>query len=167
MNPYLVFFGIGLLALLQVSLMPVLAVRGVAPGLVTVVVVSWALLQRTRSALAWALVGGLWLDALGSGPFGLYTAGLLAAAAAVGQVASVLHITSPLLPLLMVAAGTLIANLVHMALLAVSGHSLPPTDVLAPLVGLEIVINAVLSLPLYPLVAVLSRRVGGERLPLE
>lgn len=167
MNPYAVFFGLGLVALLQVSLMPALAVRGVAPGLLLVVVVCWALLQRTRAALAWALVGGLWLDALGSGPFGLYTAGLLAAAAVVGQIASVLHTASPLLPLLMVAVGTLAANLVHVVLLAASGRALPPTDVLAQLVGLEIVINAVLSLPLFPLVALLSRRVGGERLPLE
>lgn len=167
MNPYLLVLGLGLAALVQVSLMPALAVRGVTPNLVLVIVVGWALMQRTRSALSWALVGGLWLDALGSGPLGMYTVGLLAAAAVAGQVGAVLHTASPLLPLLLAALGTLAADLVHMAVLAVTGHSLPSVDVVVRLVSLEMAVNLVLMVPALPLLVALSRRVGQERLPLE
>lgn len=167
MNPYLLVLGLGLAALVQVSLMPAFAVRGVTPNLVLVIVVGWALMHRTRSALSWGLVGGLWLDALGSGPLGMYTAGLLAAAVVAGQVGAVLHTASPLLPLLLAALGTLAADLVHMAVLAASGHGLPSVDVVVRLVGLEMAVNLVLMAPAFPLLVALSRRVGQERLPLE
>jgi rod shape-determining protein MreD len=65
--------GLGLLlglALVQSSLGPFVSVAGIHPDWVVVAVIGWTLLRGSREGLLWAIIGGLGLDLLSSGPFG-------------------------------------------------------------------------------------------------
>ncbi len=167
MNPYLIVLSLALVALVQVSTLPAFAVGSVVPDLMLVIVVSWALLRGLRSALAWALVGGLCLDLIAGSPFGMYTLGLLVAAVVAGSGGNTLYRGSLLLPLAMLVLATLARSGVHLAVLLVTGHTLPTTDTLLRLTLLELAYNTVLLLIIYPLLAMLNQATGQERIPLE
>lgn len=167
MNPYLVILGLALVALVQISTVPAFAVGSVVPDLMLVIVVSWALLRGLRSALAWALVGGLCLDLLSGSPFGMYTLGLLVAALVAGSGGNTLYRGSFLLPLAMLILATVARSGVHLAVLLITGHALPTGDTLLRLTLLELAYNTALLLAIYPLLALLNQATGRERIPLE
>ena len=67
------WIGAGLLliaALVQGSVLPFIIGERVPINLVLVLVIGWALLRGLKSALVWAMVGGLWLDLLSGLPLG-------------------------------------------------------------------------------------------------
>lgn len=64
-------------ALLQISVLPHLAIFRAYPNLILIVMLSLIFIQKKDLAIWWALVGGLALDLTSSGFFGLYTATLL------------------------------------------------------------------------------------------
>lgn len=167
MNPYLLVLALGLAALFQVSFLPALAIGGVTPNLMLVVVVGWGLLRGIRPALTWALIGGLALDLLAGGPFGSYTLSLAAAASVSGLGSDIVFRSHLILPLAIVALATLAQAVVQLLVLLATGHSLLPTDTLVRLLLIETAYNTLLMLLLYPLLAWLSRVTGRERLALE
>jgi rod shape-determining protein MreD len=57
------------LALLELSVVPTLAIAGLVPDLVFVAVVTVAAAFGLERALVWAFVGGLMLDLLSAGPY--------------------------------------------------------------------------------------------------
>lgn len=167
-SPYLLVIAFGAAALVQVALLPALKIGGVAPNLILDIVVAQALLQGTRAALVWALIGGLWLDLLSGGPFGMYTLGLLAAAWVTGIGGRTVYRNHLLLTIAMVLAATVAQGLVHLVMLSlangIDGLDLPA---LARVLALEGLVNAGMMLFVYPLVAWVDRVTGQERLPLE
>lgn len=167
MNPYLLVAALGLAALIQVSLLPALAIPNATPNLLLVLVVGWATLRGTREAVWWALIGGVWLDLLSGGPFGLYTLSLLVVGAAAGLGGGTIYSGNIILALLMVAVGTLLSNGIALLFLWLSGHRLPPASALPGPLLAEAGYNLVLMLLLFPALAWLSRFTGRERLPLE
>jgi rod shape-determining protein MreD len=167
MQPYLLVLGLGVAALVQTSLLPPLAVAGVTPDLTLVLVVGWALLRGARSAALWALIAGLWLDLLSGGPFGMYTLGLLAAAAVAGLGGGTVFRSHLILPIVMVVVATLVQGAVQLLLLALVGDGVVLTGSLVRLLLLELVYNSVVTLLVFPVLAWLSRVTGQERLPLE
>ena len=67
------WIGAGVLliaALVQGSVLPFIIGNRVPVNLVLVLVIGWALLRGLKSALIWAMVGGLWLDLLSGVPLG-------------------------------------------------------------------------------------------------
>ena len=67
------WIGAGVLliaALVQGSILPFVIGSRVPVNLVLVLVIGWALLRGLKSALVWAVVGGLWLDLLAGVPLG-------------------------------------------------------------------------------------------------
>lgn len=167
MNPYVLVLGLGLAALIQVSFLPTLEVAGVVPNLMVVLTVGWALLQDTRSALLWALIGGLWLDLLSGGPFGLQTISLLAVAYVAGLGGGTIFRAHLVLPVVMTLVGTVVYSLVTLLAYLVMGRELPPAGLLLRLLALEMAYNTVLMILVFPLLSLLHRATGRERLPLE
>jgi rod shape-determining protein MreD len=132
-----------------------------------VVIVAWALLRGTRSAVIWALIAGLWLDLLSSRPFGGYTLGLVVAAYLAGLGAKIVYRPTILLALAMAAVVTIVLDGIQMALLWLSGGTFSLPDTLLRLVLPEIAYNSVVMLVVYPLLSWVNRVTGQERLPLE
>lgn len=167
MAPYLLFFALGLVALAQVSLIPALGIAPVPPDPMLVIVVAWGVLRGARGAIIWALIGGLWLDLLSSGPFGGYTLGLLAAAAIAGFGSGTIYRSHWILALAMVALATVAQDLVYVALLWLGQRPVSLTDTLTRLVLPEILYNMLLMLLVFPVLSWVNRVTGRERLPVE
>ncbi len=167
MAPYLLFFALGLVALVQVSLLPALGISPATPDPMLVIVVAWGVLRDARSAIIWALIGGLWLDLLSSGPFGSYTLGLLVAAGIAGFGSGTIYRSHWLLALAMVALATVALDLVQVALLWLSRQPVSLPDMLTRLVLPEILTNMVLMLLVFPVLSKVNRVTGRERIPVE
>lgn len=167
MAPYLLFFALGLIALAQVSLIPALGISPVPPDPMLVVVVAWGVLRGARSAMIWALIGGLFLDLLSSGPFGGYTLGLLAAAGIAGFGSGTIYRSHLILALVMVAVATVAQDLIQLALLWINQQPISLPDALSRLILPEILYNIVLMLFVFPVLSWVSRVTGRERLPVE
>lgn len=167
MVPYLLVLALGLAALVQVSLLPVLRVAGVYPNLPLVVIVVWALLRGARSAVVWALIVGLWLDLLSGRAFGGYMLGMVAVAYVAGLGSKTVYSAGLLLALAMVAAATIVQNAIQMALLGLSGGTLSLPETFIRLVLPEIVYNGVVLLIVYPVLLWIHRSTGQRQLPLE
>jgi len=103
-------------ALLQTVLLSPVALWGVQPDLMLVVVLVWAVLRGVDEGMVWALIGGLIADLLSGGPMGATTLALLAAALLAGQSWGQ-GIGSPLLRMLLLSFVAVLAY--HLALLLV------------------------------------------------
>jgi len=57
----------------QLTLLPRLAILGVAPNLVLAATIAWAIFRKDQKSDWWVLVPVLWLDILAGRPFGLLT----------------------------------------------------------------------------------------------
>jgi rod shape-determining protein MreD len=167
MNPYALVIALALVALLQVSLLPSLAIQGVSPDLMLVISVSWTLRRGVRSALVWAIVGGLWLDLLSGGPFGLYTLGLIVAVYLTGLGGGTIFQGRLILPIVMVALATIAVALVHLLLLWLTGQGVGISSDLGRLILTQMVYNMAVTLLIFPILSWLDRLTGQERLPLE
>ncbi len=72
----IVYLGIPMLltsAALQSAWLERLSILGGRPDLVLLVALSWGVMRGLNEGMAWAFVGGLFLDALSAAPFGLWT----------------------------------------------------------------------------------------------
>jgi rod shape-determining protein MreD len=167
MIPYLLVLALGLAALVQVSLLPALQVGGVYPNLTLVVILAWALLRGSRSAIVWALIAGLWLDLLSSRAFGAYTLGLVVAAYLAGLGRQTVYRPTIWLALAMTALVTVVQDGIQLVLLWLNGGTFSPPDALLRLVLPEIVYNSIVMLAVYPVLSWVDRATGQERLPLE
>ncbi len=167
MIPYVLVAALGLVALVQVSLLPALRIAGVYPNLPLMIIVAWALLRGVRSAMIWALIAGLWLDLLSGRAFGGYTLGLMAAAYLSGLAAQAVYRPTIWLALATAAVVTVIQDGIQLALLLVSGGTFSLPDALLRLVLPEVGYNLIVMLAVYPLLAWVNQATGQERLPLE
>lgn len=111
-----------LLALAQSTVAPHLRLLGVAPDVVLLFTVSWALLQGLGEGVLVALIGGLVLDALSAGPFGAQTLGLVIVATLAGITGANVFRTQRLVPYVAVVVATVLYYLVLLLLLAASGR---------------------------------------------
>lgn len=114
-----------LAAVLQSTLMPRLAIAGVAPNLVLVVLIVWVLLVRTQEGLVFALSAGVALDMLSSAPFGMAIVGLTLVTLLAGLGAANLFRAAWYLPYIAIAVGTLCYGLFQVAVLQATGHLAP------------------------------------------
>lgn len=120
----LTWFGVMLLAVsLQSTMIPVIAVGGVRPDLVLVIVVSAALADGRETGVLCGIFGGVLQDLLSVGPFGVNTLTKMIVGLIVGIYEHKVNKKNLLLPLVAVSAGTLTAMAVNMAFLFGYGQS--------------------------------------------
>jgi len=81
---YLMIPLLALAALLQSTVLTHMAIRGVKPDLVLLLVLIGTLLYGPRASLVWAFLGGVFLDIFSGGPMGSSSLALMAAALVAG-----------------------------------------------------------------------------------
>lgn len=152
------------LALVESSLDPFLAIAGIHPDWVLIAVISWTLLRGSEEGLLWALMGGLTLDLLSSGPFGASTMALVITSLLTrlgygrvfgGYLIIPLSLTFPL---------SLAYYLVYMLLLGVLGKPVPWLPALANIILPASLFNMPAMLVLFPPLRLLHRRTGREEI---
>ncbi|MEN6478526.1 MAG: rod shape-determining protein MreD [Anaerolineales bacterium] len=133
-----------LAAALQSTLMPYVAIGGVAPNLVLVVLVIWVLLARTQEGLVFALSAGVALDTLSAAPFGTAIVGLTLVALLAGLGAANLFRAAWYLPYVAIIVSTLVYGVYQVTVLQAVGRLAPLGDSVLYVILPELLGNLVL-----------------------
>jgi rod shape-determining protein MreD len=142
---YLVVPLLVVVALLQTTIMPHLAIWGVFPDLSVLVVASRGLLKGSGEGVLWGFITGVALDLLSSAPSGTATVSLIVVGFASGLAkGSVLqaHITLPMLTMFLV---TIVYNLTYLLILQISGRTVIWLDSIARIILPSALLNAILT----------------------
>lgn len=143
---------VGVLVIMQVSLVPAMRPLGVVPNVMLPLVIMIGLRATVSQALAVALVGGLAMDLSSGTDFGIHTGILVLAALVTGSVRRAgLSLGGPLLPVLLVAGLTVLAGIVSLGGLISAGGLSELTTGLGYVVR-ELVINLMVTLGVTPIV---------------
>ena len=145
-------------ALAQTTLTPRLAILGVQPNLMLLVILSWSLLRGAKAGMVWAIGGGVLLDMLSAAPFGTSTLSLLLVTF-LSSLGEVTIFRSSLSPSLVASFfGSLLHDLVFLTILQLMGWVVDwPTSLwrlILPAAGL----NTALMPVVYVLLRWLHRR---------
>lgn len=126
-------------------------IRGTA-DLMLVLLVAIALQKTVSTAWQWSIVGGLMIDFLSGLPFGVFTVSYLLATGAALMIRERVWRYSFLMQLLVVFFGTLVAHGLAFLIQFLQGGSLNLGEVLRIVTLPSIILNSMLSLPVYILV---------------
>lgn len=166
MNYYLLIPLLGLVALLQTTLVPALQVFNAVPNLVLVVVVGYTMEYGSQRGLMWAFIGGLWLDLLAGTPIGASAIALIIVVYVVGMVSSNLfrgHVV-------ILALGGLLAGVLYgiiiVGILTLVGRPTVWSEVIVRVVLPNAVYDAVVLSILYPGVRWMGDLVNGRQAQL-
>ncbi len=181
-SPYFTIPFLLIVAILQSTAAPRLAVSGVRPDLMLVSVIAWTLLAafRTRElqylgeppslwrgindGVIWGFAGGVFLDLLSGAPMGLSALSLMAAALVAGILAVGVASSTPISIILVTPVGTLVYHLVFLVGLALTGHpaswSVNITRVVLPSIAFNLTSMPIVCL----LLGLLNRQTERERL---
>ena len=130
------------------------------PDLVLVAVISWTLLRGLTDGLLWALIGGLCLDLLSSGPFGLAIVPLVIVCALARLGYSRVYGAHLWLPLFLTFPLSVVYYLSYAVLLSLTGRPIAWSATLVQVVLPASLLNVVAMLILFPLLRRLHRRVS-------
>ncbi len=114
-----------LAAVLQSTILPRLRVFGGQPDLIVILVLAWATLDRKHEGMAWAFVGGLFLDLFSGAPLGLSSLVLLPIAYLIGLTEAQVYRNNIVLPVILAAGGALAYHVFYaLSLRFLVGHPL-------------------------------------------
>jgi len=147
-----------LAAILQSTLLSHLAVLGVKVDLVLLLAVALSIRRGIEDGLIWAIIGGLALDTLSAGPFGVSVIAVGVASVIAGSIGPGLRRASVLLPLLITPLASVIATLVAALLLVLLGRALSWPATVALVVLPAAVLDSLAMLVVYPLVSFVDTR---------
>ncbi|HVC40394.1 MAG TPA: rod shape-determining protein MreD [Candidatus Saccharimonadales bacterium] len=134
-------------ALVQVTWAPRIEVLGAFPNLVLIAVVALTWTRGVRAGMAWACVGGLFLDLTAAGPLGPHALGLLTGAYLTGFWTRNLDRQSAVQIALAAAVSTAAYSLVLVGSDDTLGLPVPPLAIAAELTLAACAYNAVLMPP--------------------
>ena len=140
---------LGLLAILQSSLISRLPLLQGTPDLIMLTLIAWSLQKRVQTAWQWSIIGGLVVSLFSAVPFGVYlinyglTTGLtLMLRRRVWQV--------PVLAMFLVSfLGTLITQGITLLVLRLTGSSIQLLDALNLITLPSILMNLLFAVPIY------------------
>lgn len=142
---------LGVAAIVQTVVGPRLAVAGVRPDLILLVVIARALIAGGRDAVVWGFVGGLWMDILSGGPMGASSLGLMAAALLAGIGGAAVFRRNLFVPVTAAVVGSLAFSLVYLGILRVVGYRFPVAPLFTQLLGPGVLYNGLVMLAATPL----------------
>ena len=166
MTIYLVVPLLLIVAVLQTTLVPHLAIGGVFADLPLLVVVSWSLLRGAREGVIWGFVAGLVVDLLSGAPFGAATLSLIAVGFLSGLGEATVFRTHVALPLVVVFLATILYDLIFLLIVQISGQTVSWLDSLFRVVLPSAALNAVLTPIVFGLMRWLYTRFGREEMEL-
>lgn len=142
----------GLLAVLQATLVPLVAIGGFKVDLPLLVVVAWGLLSAPGEAALWGLLIGAFLDITSGLPFGTQTLALGAIGLLMGLVQSTIFHSNVILPPAAMVLATIGYNLLVLAILYTLNWQITWTDYVIRIILPSALLNT-LALPIvyFPL----------------
>jgi rod shape-determining protein MreD len=156
-----------LAAILDVTLMAKLRIGGGAPDLVFLLVVSWALLSTMQEAMVWAVVGGVVKDTLSVAPLGTSALGMVIVVFIVDSLVGTVRRTNLVVPVPVIAVGTVIYHLSILAVLQIVGYGLPVGEGLLYVTLPTMVYNMILVLPVFRTMGSVQQWLAPRRVRLE
>jgi rod shape-determining protein MreD len=163
-NIYLVVPLLLIAAILQSTIMPHLAVRGVFADLPVLLVVSWSLIRGAGEGVVWGFVAGLAVDLLSGGPFGAATLSLTAIGLISGSGKSTALRANVLLPSVVMFLVTIIYSLVFLLVVGITGNRVIWLDSLLQIVLPSAVLNAALTPIVFGIMRWSYRRLSQEEM---
>jgi len=154
---FLAAFPVLIIALmLQLAIFSRLPLLHGTADLMLVILVSWALQERVRTAWIWTLLGGLLITLVSGLPFYTPIFGYLIATG----LARLLHRQvwqTPILAMFVtIFATTLIYHALSLFMLQIAGRGLPLIDSLSLITLPSVLLNLMLALPVYTLITDLA-----------
>ena len=137
------------IAVLQSAVVSRLPLNRGTADLMLVVLVAITLQKSVKTAWQWSIVGGLLTDFFSGLPFGLFTVSYLITTGIAFLLRERIWRFSFLMQLLVVLSGTLIVHGLSMMVLIIQGSSLQLTTVLQAVTLPSIILNFMLSLPIF------------------
>jgi len=134
--------------------------------LVFIIVLAWSLVQRGNDGPIWALVGGLFADALSGGPPGAFTLALAMVALSIALTEGRFYKTNWLVALIASVLGTLLYHLIYLLVIIVFGYPINLTDALALSTFPSAILNLLLMLPAYQSAKWLSALVNPPKVDI-
>ena len=158
MSIYLVIPALVIVALIQATWMPHLALYGVFPNLPLLVVTSCGLVKGVWSGALWGFIVGVAIDFLSGAPFGaatiaLVVIGFLAGKAKLGAIRAQLA-----LPMITVLVATLIYEVIFLSIVTISGEHAVWWESLVRIILPAAALNALLTPPVLWTMRWLDRR---------
>jgi rod shape-determining protein MreD len=132
--------------------------------LVLLAVVSWSLQEKVRGIWFWAVFGGLAAGLVTALPFGLLLAGYLIVSGLALFLKKQVWKVSFLSMIASVFVGTLIISFLSFAAVSLQGTPLPIVEVLNLVVLPSLLLNLLLSVPMYVVVRDIARWLYPEEL---
>lgn len=164
MTLYLVVPLLVVVALMQATLMPHLAVWGVFPDLPVLVVVSWSLLRGSGEGAVWGFIAGVAVDLLSGAPFGAATLALVVVGFLWGQGKAAAFRAHMALPLLATFLATVLYDLIFLLVVQVVGGSVVWLASLFRIILPSAALNALLMPPVLILLRWLHLRLSHEEM---
>jgi rod shape-determining protein MreD len=162
---WVAFPVVALMAILQTSLVPRLAVGAARPQLVMTWIVCWAVVRGRGEAMPWAIFGGLLLDLLSQMPPGAHLLAMTAVTFLADLGHKVMQGSTALFALAAVFAASLAYGIVLVGVLAVTGHSVQVADTVILNVLPGAVFNLAVLVPIFVVQRALDRRFPVSVLP--
>jgi rod shape-determining protein MreD len=159
MSLYFVIPFMALLAIFQSTAAPQMRIAGGSLNLLLLCVMLWEQIEARGEGYVWAFIGGLFLDLLGSGPFGGSILALLGATFIASLLGGGLFRDRLLLPLITAVAGTFAYNGIYLVILRIFGVPINLVDALVQVVLPSALINMLASPIVARLLLALHRRV--------
>jgi rod shape-determining protein MreD len=150
--------------LLQSTLAPYIKISNVHPDLVLVVVIGWTILRGLSDGVVWAVIGGLSLDLLSGGPFGLFTLAMLVVTLVTSLFHGRLFGSSIILPLSLTFPLSLLFNGLALLLLNLLGRPIIWNEAFSAVLVPVAIFNTAVMLLVFPLLYMLNRWLNPQPL---
>lgn len=150
--------------LLQSTLAPYIKINNVHPDLVLVIVLGWTILRGLNEGVIWAVIGGLSLDLLSGGPFGLFSLAMLVVTLITSLFHGRLFGSSIILPLSLTFPLSVLFNGLALFLLNLLGRPVIWNEVFAAVLAPVAIFNTAVMLLVFPLLYMLNRWLNPQPL---
>ena len=153
---------LGIISILQSAVVSRLPLNRGTADLVLVVLVALALQKSVKETWQWSIVGGMFTDFISGLPFGVFTISYIAATAMATFLRNRIWRFSFLMQLLVVLIGTLISHGITIIILFLQGGLLELGTVLRVITLPSIILNFMLSLPVYILTQDIVQQISPQ-----